>query len=294
MHILITGGTGFIGESVAKALIARGDRVTLLIHKRASSVAGAQSITNLSEVNSAVDAVVNLAGLPIADKPWTNSRKLALRASREGITGQLVRWIAQQEVKPKVFLSGSAIGFYGATRSNQSLSESDQPLIQDFSNELCQSWEKIALGAEQQGVRVVLLRTGIVLGKGGALKKMLPAFKLGLGGRIVDGQQMMSWIHLDDEVNAILFLIDNPEASGPYNLTAPNPVSNQVFTEALGSVLNRPTLLPMPALMPRLMLGKEGASLLTEGLAVTPSKLVQHQFSFKYPQLEEALEAVVH
>jgi uncharacterized protein (TIGR01777 family) len=293
MHVLLTGGTGFIGEAVAKALIARGDIVTLLIHKRPSKVAGAQSISNLSEINSPVDAVVNLAGLPIADKPWTNSRKVALRASREGITGQLVRWIAQQEVKPKVLLSGSAIGFYGATRSDRALSESDQPLIQDFSSELCQSWEQIALEAEQEGVRVVLLRTGIVLGKGGALKKMLPAFKLGLGGRIVDGQQMMSWIHLDDEINAILFLIDNPDASGPFNLTAPNPVSNQEFTAVLGKVLKRPTLLPMPALMPKLMLGKEGAALLTDGLSVVPSRLTEHGFEFKHPSLDKALETII-
>ncbi|NRP09538.1 MULTISPECIES: TIGR01777 family oxidoreductase [unclassified Marinobacterium] len=293
MHILLTGGTGFIGDAVARALVARGDRVTLLIHKRSSKVAGVQTISNLSDLNTAVDAIVNLAGLPIADKPWTHSRKVALRASREGVTGQLVRWIAQQEVKPKVLVSGSAIGFYGATRSNQTLSEADQPLVQDFSSELCKSWENIALSAEQEGVRVALLRTGIVLGKGGALKKMLPAFKLGLGGRIVDGQQMMSWIHLDDQVNAILFLIDNPDASGPFNLTAPNPVSNQVFTEELGRVLKRPTFFPMPAFMPKLMLGKEGAALLTEGVAVIPAKLTQHGFDFKYPSLDQALTAVI-
>lgn len=293
MHILLTGGTGFIGDAVARALVARGDRVTLLIHKRSSKVAGVQTITNVSDLNTAVDAVVNLAGLPIADKPWTHSRKVALRASREGVTGQLVRWIAQQEIKPKVLVSGSAIGFYGATRSHQVLSEADQPLVQDFSSELCQSWENIALKAEQEGVRVALLRTGIVLGKGGALKKMLPAFKMGLGGRIVDGQQMMSWIHLEDQVNAILFLIDNPDASGPFNLTAPNPVSNQVFTDELGKVLKRPTFLPMPAFVPKLMLGKEGAALLTEGLAVIPSKLTQHGFDFKYPSLDQALTAVI-
>lgn len=293
MHILLTGGTGFIGDAVARALVARGDRVTLLIHKRSSKVAGVQTISNLSDLNTAVDAIVNLAGLPIADKPWTHSRKVALRASREGVTGQLVRWIAQQEIKPKVLVSGSAIGFYGATRSNQALSEADQPLVQDFSSELCQSWENIALKAEQEGVRVALLRTGIVLGKGGALKKMLPAFKMGLGGRIVDGQQMMSWIHLEDQVNAILFLIDNPDASGPFNLTAPNPVSNQVFTDELGKVLKRPTFLPMPAFVPKLMLGKEGAALLTEGLAVIPSKLTQHGFDFKYPSLDQALTAVI-
>jgi uncharacterized protein (TIGR01777 family) len=293
MHILLTGGTGFIGDAVARALVARGDRVTLLIHKRSSKVAGVQTITNVSDLNTAVDAVVNLAGLPIADKPWTHSRKVALRASREGVTGQLVRWIAQQEIKPKVLVSGSAIGFYGATRSHQVLSEADQPLVQDFSSELCQSWENIALKAEQEGVRVALLRTGIVLGKGGALKKMLPAFKMGLGGRIVDGQQMMSWIHLEDQVNAILFLIDSPDASGPFNLTAPNPVSNQVFTDELGKVLKRPTFLPMPAFVPKLMLGKEGAALLTEGLAVIPSKLTQHGFDFKYPSLDQALTAVI-
>jgi uncharacterized protein (TIGR01777 family) len=293
MHILLTGGTGFIGEAVAKALIARGDSVTLLIHKNASTVKGVQSVNHLSDIISKVDAIVNLAGLPIADKPWTNSRKVALRASREGITGQLVRWIAQQEVKPKVFVSGSAIGFYGATRSDQSLTESNQPLIHDFSSELCQNWENIALGAVKEGVRVVLLRTGIVLGSGGALKKMLPAFKLGFGGRIVDGQQMMSWIHLEDEVNAILYVIDNPDVEGPCNLTAPNPVANQVFTEALGKVLKRPTLLPMPSIMPKIMLGKEGAVLLTEGLSVMPAKLTQHGFEFKFTSLDEALEAVV-
>ena len=293
MHILLTGGTGFIGEAVARSLIARGDRVTILIHKRPSAVAGVQSITNLSEIDTAVDAIVNLAGLPIADKPWTNSRKVALRASREGITGQLVRWIAQQEFKPKVLISGSAIGFYGATRSHQSLSEIDQPLIDDFSSELCQNWESIALGAVKEGVRVVLLRTGIVLGKGGALKKMLPAFKLGLGGRIVDGQQMMSWIHLEDEVNAILFLIDHQDVEGPCNLTSPTPVSNQTFTKVLGKVLRRPTILPMPSLMPKIMLGKEGAALLTEGVAVIPSKLIEHGFEFKYASLDKALEAVI-
>lgn len=289
MHILLTGGSGFIGTALSKALVERGDQVTLLKHKRSSKVENVVEVNHLDSVDLPVDAVINLAGLPIADRPWTHSRKLALRASREGITGQLVRWIAQQEHSPSVLISGSAIGFYGATRSDGEMTEQSSPVVSDFSHQLCESWESIAQQAANSGVRVCTLRTGIVLGKGGALKKMLPAFKLGLGGRIVDGKQIMPWIHLDDEVAAILYLLDHPEAEGPFNLTSPNPVTNEAFTRALGQALHRPTWFPMPSLLPKLMLGKEGASLLTEGLSVVPDKLTRLGYRFKFTHINDAL-----
>lgn len=289
MHILLTGGSGFIGTALSKALVERGDQVTLLKHKRSSKVENVVEVNHLDSVDLPVDAVINLAGLPIADRPWTHSRKLALRASREGITGQLVRWIAQQEHSPSVLISGSAIGFYGATRSDGEMTEQSSPVVSDFSHQLCESWESIAQQAANSGVRVCTLRTGIVLGKGGALKKMLPAFKLGLGGRIVDGKQIMPWIHLDDEVAAILYLLDHPEAEGPFNLTSPNPVTNEAFTRALGQALHRPTWFPMPSLLPKLMLGKEGASLLTEGLSVVPDKLTRLGYRFKFTHIDDAL-----
>lgn len=293
MHILLTGGSGFIGTALAKALIKRGDHVTMLKHKRSSSVKDVVEVNQLESIDRPVDAVINLAGLPIADRPWTHSRKLALRASREGITGQLVRWIAQQTQTPTTFISGSAIGFYGASRSDAIMTENSTPVAHDFSHQLCESWESIALQACASGTRVCTLRTGVVLGKGGALKKMLPAFKLGLGGKIVDGQQMMPWIHLEDEVAAIIYLLDHSEANGPFNLTAPNSVSNEQFTRSLGQTLNRPTWLPMPAFVPKLMLGKEGASLLTEGLAVAPEKLIRLGFSFKYTKIDDALRQIL-
>ena len=214
-----------------------------------------------------------------------------LRDSRIQTTKTLVNWIAQQEHKPKTLISGSAIGYYGSQATGE-LDEKASP-IKGFTHQLCADWEAEALKAEALGVRVCLIRTGVVLGaKEGALKKMLPPFKFGLGGPIASGKQWMSWIHIEDEVAAICWLLDHSNLSGPFNLTAPAPVTNEVFAKSLGKALNRPAFFKLPAITMKLMLG-EASELLLEGQCVTPVALQDSGFSFKYPQLDTALKSLV-
>jgi uncharacterized protein (TIGR01777 family) len=295
MRVLITGGSGFIGQALTAALVERGDEVIILsrtpetLRNRQGAVS---AVADLSEIKQAVDAVVNLAGAPIVDKRWTDARKQVLRDSRIRLTGTLIEWMRQQPKPPQVLVSGSAIGFYGS-HADEVLDENAEP-VTGFAHELCRDWEQAALDAESLGVRVCLIRTGVVLGKGGgALSKMLPPFRFGLGGPIGDGRQWMSWVHLDDEVGAILYLLDNPSLHGPFNLTAPEPVTNAVFSRTLGKVLHRPAFMRVPALVMKLMLG-EASELLVEGQRVVPENLHTAGYVFKYPRLEAALEQVLN
>ncbi len=292
MRVLITGGSGFIGQALTRALLARGDQV-IILSRQPESVpikAGQQCVSSLQQIEGNIDAVVNLAGAPIVDRRWTQARKQLLLDSRIKTTRELVHWIGEQASPPDALVSGSAIGYYGS-HLDEVLDETADP-APGFPHQLCHDWEQAALDARDAGVRVCLIRTGVVLGQGGALAKMLPAFKLGLGGPIGNGQQWMSWIHLDDEVGAILYLLDNPALQGPFNLTAPEPVTNEIFSKTLARVLGRPAFMRVPAVMMRLMLG-EASELLVEGQRVVPANLHTAGYVFKYPALESAFKSVL-
>jgi uncharacterized protein len=296
MRVLVTGGTGFIGQMLVETLLARGDQVTLLARnfKKAKRLfAGRVSlIASVKDSGIEVDAVINLAGEAIIDKRWTKKRKQVLKQSRLGVTEDINQWLASVEKKPAVFVSGSAIGYYGSYPESIALDEMAQPR-QCFSSELCREWEASARQAENVGVRVCLVRTGIVLAKhGGALKRMLLPFSLGLGGKIATGNQWFSWIHWEDMIHLLLFLIDTNTIHGPVNATAPYPVSNAVFSQQLARTLKRPMLLPMPAAIVALLFGEAG-ELLLEGQRVVPKKLLDHGFRFQYPELSHALTAII-
>ncbi len=293
MRVLITGGSGFIGQALSTVLIARGDDVIILSRSPEAVPARkrVQAVGALHHIENQVDAVINLAGAPIVDKRWSDARKQVLRDSRIQLTDALVNWMRQQSQPPAVLVSGSAIGYYGS-HADEVLEENAEPMP-GFAHELCRDWEQAALEAESFGVRVCLIRTGVVLGpEGGALSKMLPAFRLGLGGPIGDGKQWMSWIHLDDEVGAIIYLLDNPSLHGPFNLTAPEPVPNEVFSRTLARVLRRPAFMRVPATIMKLMLG-EASELLVEGQRVVPENLHTAGYEFQQPRLEDALRKVL-
>lgn len=293
MRILITGATGFIGKALTQRLLARGDTITLLSRRPewaarffGSRVAIWESMARWGP-NHTFDAVINLAGEPIIDRPWTASRKHALRDSRIGITEQLINAIKAADHKPAVLLSGSAIGIYGDT-GVASIDETAD-IGADFGARLCNDWEQAALKAVALGVRVCLLRTGLVLhADGGMLKKMQLPFKLGLGSRLGDGRQIMSWIHRHDYLNALLFVLDNPDCRGPFNMTAPIPVDNRTFTEALARSLKRKALLVTPEFMLKPILG-ERSLLLFGGQRALPEKLLQHGFRFRFTDIADAL-----
>jgi uncharacterized protein (TIGR01777 family) len=297
MKILITGGTGFIGQTLCPTLLAAGhtltvlsrspDKVLTLFDKRVTPLNTLQAL----EDSDHFDAIINLAGAPIVGGRWTNKRKQILIHSRIDITQELVKFIARSKTKPNVFLSGSAIGFYGDQGDN--IVDEFSLSHDDFGHQLCAKWENEAEKAKQYDVRVCLLRTGLVVGKnGGFLQKMIPPFKLGLGGSLGSGMQWMSWIHIQDHVGICLALINNPELSGQFNLTAPNPVTNKNFTQTLADLLNRPAFLPMPAWVLRLMLG-EMSALLLGGQRVIPKRMQDAGFQFKFPELKAALHDVL-
>lgn len=297
MKILITGGTGLIGRKLCPALLARGHEVTVLSRtpdtvkqKCGASVA---AMASLNDWQSEVffDAVINLAGEPIVDKRWTDERKHRLWQSRVNLTENLVQCIANATHKPSVLLSGSATGFYG-DGGDAILDESLSPAT-DFGAQLCSAWEAAAQTADAFGVRVCLLRTGLVLDSaGGLLGRMLLPFKLGLAARLGNGRQWMSWIHVDDYVAIVLLLLENSAASGAYNMTAPEPVTNAEFTHTLARLLHRPALLVAPAFILKLMLG-EMAVLLLGGQRALPTKVQALGYDFTYVNLEDALTASV-
>ena len=237
-----------------------------------------------------IDAVVHLAGAGVADKRWSEKRKSEIRESRIVSTRQLVDAFAKLETKPKVFISASAIGIYG-DRGDKNLDENSDK-GQDFLAQVCQEWEQEALKAESLGIRAVCLRTGIVLGNcGGALKRMLPPFRLGLGGPLGSGKQWMSWIHVSDLANLVIHCIETETIQGPVNAVAPHPETNSGFTKKLGQELGRPAFFPVPAFGLKLALG-ELSSLLLGSQRVSSRKAVDSGFEFRYPKLEIALKEI--
>jgi uncharacterized protein len=297
MNILITGGTGFIGSALTKELVSQGAAVTVLSRKPAqvSAICGqkVRGLANLQELNEedTFDVIINLAGAGIFDWRWTSARKLLLRDSRMGLTAELLNAIKRMQVKPGLLISGSAIGYYG-NQADRQLTEQTTP-ITDFSQKLCADWENAALQAQSSGVRVCLIRTGLVLAKGGGLmQRMLLPFQLGLGGRLGDGQQWMSWIHRDDWIKIALTMIDNPSMSGAYNATAPNPVTNAEFTQTLARCVKRPALLPIPGVILKVVLG-EMAELVLGSQRVLPERLLEQGFQFDHACLENALQEIL-
>jgi len=298
VKVFITGGTGFVGKTLTPALSREGHEVTILtrsgkgIERLPPNVFIVEgNPTQKGNWQSAVkenDAVINLAGASIFTR-WTDQAKKLIRESRLLTTRNLVE--AMPESRVKTFFSTSAVGYYGFT-GDEILTE-ESPPSRDFLALLAQDWEKEAWKAREKDCRVVLTRFGIVLGeKGGALNQMIPLFKKYLGGPLGGGKQWFSWVHIEDLARAFLFLMDHPEISGPVNFTSPNPVRNKTLAEALGKALRRPSFLPAPGLLLRMILGEFGAVLL-EGQRVIPQKLLKSRFQFQYPEIDRALEEIL-
>jgi uncharacterized protein len=296
MEIAVTGASGLIGSALVAALTAAGHRVARVV--RTQPPAGSADIywnPDTAYVDtirlSGKDAVVHLAGETIAER-WTPEKKKRIQRSRAPATQLIAEAVRQAAIPPKILVSASAIGYYG-DRGEEVLREQSAP-GKGFLADVCRDWEAATEVASRAGIRVVHLRTGIVLSKkGGALAKMLPPFRLGAGGKIGSGKQYMSWITLDDHVAAILHLVQTRSLQGPVNLVAPNPVTNLEFTKTLGKVLARPTVAPLPAFAVRLMFGEMGEELLLSSQRVEPAQLLASGYSFRYPQLEPALRHVL-
>jgi uncharacterized protein len=299
MKVIITGATGFIGAALLQPLRVRSHSLVLLSRNPRRPQNGSkeewlhwQPGTGgvWEQAVDGADGIINLAGEPIAAKRWTAVQKERIRSSRIDTTKSLVHAIGKAKVKPKFIISSSAVGYYGP-RGDETLTE-ESPPGNDFLSRLCVEWEEEALKAEAHGVRVALLRTGIVLGKGkGALAKMVPPFKMFFGGRLGSGKQWMPWIHIDDEVGLIQFLMENENARGAFNATAPNPVTMSEFSRALGKVLNRPSWAPVPASVLALVLG-EMADMLLAGQRALPGAAERLGFRFKYTNVVNALASL--
>ncbi|CAC9605513.1 Cell division inhibitor Slr1223 (YfcH in EC), contains epimerase/dehydratase and DUF1731 domains [uncultured Gammaproteobacteria bacterium] len=295
MNILITGGTGFIGSALCAHLLKENNKIVILSRYPEKIKHPIKAIADLSDLQDSdiFDVVINLAGEPIANKRWSSKQKNQIFSSRIDITEKLISYFEKLDNKPKLLISGSAIGYYGVGKTDNIIEEKEGG-DNSFSSELCQKWEAVALKAEKLGIRTCLLRTGIVLGKnGGALSKMLFPFKMCLGGIIGHGKQWMSWIHIDDLTGIILYCINHDNLKGAINGTSPNPVTNKEFTKTLGMTLKRPTIFPMPAIVVKLLMGKMGEELLLAGKKITPKKVLDAGYKFTYKTLEEALTNIV-
>lgn len=295
MDIAVTGSTGLIGTALSKVLLAAGHRVVPVVRGNAGpdQIAWDPAAGRLDPgALEGLDAVVHLAGEGIAEKRWTAEQKKRILTSRTLGTDLLARTMAETQDGPRILLSGSAIGWYG-DRGDETLTEASEP-GSGFLADVCRQWEAATGPAADAGARVVHLRTGIVLDPhGGVLAKQLPLFRFGLGGRIGSGHQYMSWIAIDDEIGAIQHLLDH-DVEGPVNLTAPNPVTNREFTEALGEALHRPAVLPVPGFGPKLLFGGELVDeLLLASQRVLPERLTASGFTPAHDELGPYLEGLL-
>jgi uncharacterized protein len=295
LRILVTGASGFVGRHLCARLAAKGQHVIALQHQTAVTglAAGTQVVQSLETLpdDLHLDAIVNLAGARILGMPWTSARRRQLLSSRLDTTAAVVRLAGRLKVKPRVLVSASAVGYYGI-RGDEALDETatGQPI---FQSQLCQRWEQAALAVAEQGVRVALLRFGVVLGTdGGALPALLQPARLGVAAVLGTGTQGMPWIHIDDAVRVIEHAICDPQLQGPLNVVATDHVTQREFQRVLTSVLHRPLWLRMPGWPLRLMLG-EMSQLLLDGQHVVPRKVLQRGFHFDHPQLRGALESLL-
>ncbi len=306
MKVAITGATGFVGSRLVQQLHGKGHKIVVLTRNPAfaQKVFPSEAFPNVEivahtpnssgswqSVIASCDGVVNLAGEPIGEGRWTPERKQEILNSRKLGTQKIVEAIVNANPKPTVLVNASAIGYYGtsetATFDETSLSGND------FLAQVCQAWEAEATKVKDAGVRLVILRFGIVLGNGGALGKMIPPFKLFAGGPIGSGRQWFSWIHLDDLVNLIVQALTKPEIEGVYNATAPNPVRMTDLSQTLGQVMNRPSWLPVPGFAIEALLG-DGAIVVLEGQQVIPKRTLETGFEYKYPNLQSALIQILN
>ncbi len=294
-NILVTGATGFIGSNFCRRAIAEGYQ----LHGLTRDISAArEKLPEAVKFYNTLDdlpreirfsTVLNLAGEPLVSGRWNKRRKAVFRQSRIGTTKALLSYFGQRESAPELLISGSAIGYYGP-HSNRKLDESGTHK-DSFSHQLCSDWEREAREFVNLSTRVCYLRTGIVLGNSeGALARMLPAFKLGLGGPIGRGNQWMSWIHIEDIIGLIFHCMERQDLSGAINATAPEPVRNKRFSKTLGRSLQRPAVLPMPSLLAKMLFGEMARELLLTGQCVIPRKAVETGFEFKYPDLPSALD----
>lgn len=302
MRIIITGGTGLIGRALSKGLLNAGHLVTILSrhpdqgHEMPNGVriegwdgATPQGWGHL--VNDA-DAIVNLAGAGIADAPWTDKRKHLIRESRIHAGLAIQKAIEEASNKPKVLIQASAVGYYGQEHSDELITE-DSPPGHDFLAKVCFDWEMATAPVVRMGVRRVVIRTGIVLSReGGAFPKMLLPFKFFAGGPLGNGKQWMPWIHIDDQVRAMIFLLTHETANGAFNLSAPNPVTNKQFSQMIGATMGRPAFLPAPSFAIKTALG-EMSTILLDGQRAVPQKLEAAGFTFKFGTAQEALSKLL-
>jgi uncharacterized protein (TIGR01777 family) len=303
MRILITGGTGFIGKPLCTKLVSLGHRVTVITRRKPDTQnAGSEGVDYFTanlfekpelpvELLEKTDAVINLAGESIGGRRWTKTQKMKIIESRTRTTKALVDAIAKAQTKPKLFISTSAVGYYGA-RGDKELDET-APAGNDFLARTCVQWETEARKAQALGLRVVILRSGVVLGRDApALKKMLLPFKLFAGGPLGSGKQWLSWVHLEDAIDLILFSLENEQVSGPVNVTSPKPVNNKSFAKILGKILKRPSFMPAPAFALKAALGEQ-ALIVLAGQRVLPKKAQELGFRFKHADLEDALRDIL-
>ena len=298
MKIIVTGATGLVGSALVPKLLADGHQVTRLVRRATRGTGGASATTDVlwnpaegtidAERLEGHDAAVHLAGENIAER-WTEEKKRRIVESRAKGTRLLSETLARLKEKPRTLVSASAVGFYGAHRGDELLTETSAA-GDDFLGQVCKPWEAATEPARESGVRVCILRIGVVLsGEGGALAKMLTPFKMGVGGKLGSGKQWMSWMALDDVVGVIRHALADETLSGAVNTVAPRPVRNEEFTSALGRVLGRPTIFPMPAFAVRLMFGEMGDALLLGSQRVEPARLKESGYQFAYPDIESAL-----
>ena len=295
MKILVSGSHGLVGKALTTSLVNAGHEIVSLVRQSAND-SEIEWHPNQGKINGqqleGFDVVVHLAGESIASGRWTEEKKRKIRESRVKGTELLSSALARLSQPPSTFISASAIGFYGS-RGDELLTEESAP-GDGFLPEVCVAWEKATGQAEAKGIRTIHPRFGIILDeKGGALERMLTPFRMGVGGKVGNGKQWMSWIALEDVINALRFLIDEPGSEGPVNFTAPRPVTNADFTEALGSVLSRPTLFSVPSFAARLAFGEMADELLLSSAKVEPERLKESGYQFKHPELSSALKTIL-
>jgi len=297
MKILITGGTGFIGRTLCHRLLDSGHELIVLSRRpeQVTKLCGKSvtAISNLEDLSSeeSINSIINLSGKGIADRLWTKKRKQKLLDSRINITKQLIAYVARAKHKPSVMISGSAVGYYGNNGQSELDETTDNP--DDFAQQLCKQWEAAVESVKEHGVRLCIIRIGLVIGRnGGFVKRMLLPFKLGLGGRLGNGQQWMSWIHKEDLITIVEILLNASELEGNFNATAPQPVTNAEFSACLANNLHRPAIFPVPAIVLKLLLG-EMSELLLGGQKVLPERLIEQGFPFQYKSLDSALKAIL-